>query len=146
MYQRILVPIDGSAVSQRALDEASRFARQLQAHIEVIMVVEEVFYYYDDSGLDYAALLEPVKRNAEKILADAKAKLQQAGVTAETKLLEVKGKRVAHAIVAEAESCLADLIIIGTHGRSGFSRILLGSVAEAVLRTAPIPVLLIRGS
>lgn len=146
MYRRILVPIDGSPVSERALDEASQFARQLQAHIEIVMVAEEVFYYYDDSGLDYAALLEPVKRNAEKILSDAKTKLQQSGVTAETKLLEAKGKRIAHAIVAEAENALIDLIIIGTHGRSGFSRILLGSVAEAVLRTAHIPVLLIRGS
>lgn len=146
MYQRILVPVDGSPTSERALNEAIEFAHQHQAQIEIMMVIEDIFYYYDDGELDYAALLEPVKSNAGKILSNAKAKLQQAGVTVVTKLLEAKGERIANVIITEAKNYQADLIIIGTHGRSGFSRMLLGSVAEAVLRTAHIPVLLIRGS
>ncbi|NBQ69568.1 MAG: universal stress protein, partial [Nitrosomonadaceae bacterium] len=55
------------------------------------------------------------------------------------------GERVAHVITAEVKNTQADLIIVGTHGRSGFSRMLLGSVAEGILRTADIPILLIRG-
>lgn len=145
MYQRILIPIDGSPTSARALDEAVQFAHQQGAQVEILMVIEDLLYFEDDEGVNYAALLDTVKSNCEKILATAKDKLNQAGITVMSKLLEAKGERIASVIVAEAKNCQADLIIIGTHGRSGFSRMVLGSVAESVLRMAHIPVLLIRG-
>lgn len=146
MYQRILVPIDGSATSERALDETIKFAQQHNAQVEVIYVLEDVLYFENDDYLNYAELLHSMRCSGEKILAQAQQKLQQAGIVNETKLLEAQGARVANVIVDEAQNYLADLIIIGTHGRSGFSRILLGSVAEGVVRTAHIPILLIRGS
>lgn len=146
MYQRILVPIDGSATSGRALDETVKFAQQHNAQVEVIYVLEDVLYFENDDYLNYAELLHSMHCNGEKILAQAQQKLQQAGIVSETKLLEAQGARIANVIVDEAQNYLADLIIIGTHGRSGFSRILLGSVAEGVVRTAHIPILLIRGS
>ena len=146
MYQRILVPIDGSATSGRALDEAIKFAQQHNAQVEVIYVLEDILYFDSDDYLNYAELVHSMRCSGEKILAQAQKKLQQAGIVTETKLLEARGARVANIIADEAKNNLADLIIIGTHGRSGFNRILLGSVAEGVVRTAHIPVLLIRGS
>lgn len=146
MYQKILVPVDGSTTSNCALQEAIKLAQQHHAQLELVHVFEDILYWVDESYVNYAELQETVRESSEKILAEAQALVQQAGLTTETKLLEAKGQRIANVIVAEAERWQADLIVIGTHGRSGFSRLLLGSVAEGVVRTATIPVLLIRGS
>lgn len=147
MYQRILVPIDGSATSDRALDEAIKFAQQQNAQVKVIHVLEDIWYFDNEDYLNYAELIQSMRGIGEKILAaQAQKKLQQAGVTAEIKLLETQGERIASVIATEAKNNLADLIIIGTHGRSGFSRMLMGSIAEGVVRTAHIPILLIRGN
>ena len=146
MYQRILVPIDGSATSERALDEAIKFAQQQNAQVEVIHVLEDIWYFDNEDYLNYAELIQSMRGIGEKILAQAQKKLKQAGVAAEIKLLETQGERIASVIVTEAENNLADLVIIGTHGRSGFSRMLMGSIAEGVVRTAHIPILLIRWS
>lgn len=146
MYQRILVPIDGSAISDRALDEAIQFAQQHNAQIKLVHVLEDIWYLDNENYLSYAELTESIRRNGEKILMQAQNKLQSAGIAFDTELLEARDERIANVIVAEAKNSLAELIIIGTHGRSGFSRMLLGSVAEGVVRTAHIPVLLIRAS
>ena len=146
MYQRILVPIDGSATSERALDEAIKIAQQQNAQVKVVHVLEDIWYFDTEDYLNYAELIQSMRGIGEKILAQAQTKLQQAGVAVEIKLLETQGERIASIIVAEAKNSLADLIIIGTHGRSGFSRMLMGSIAEGVVRTAHIPILLIRGN
>lgn len=146
MYQRILVPIDGSATSEYALDEAIKFAQQQNAQIKLVHVVEDVWYFDTESCSNYSELVDSMRRHGEKILKQAQNKLQQVGIAVEIKLLEARGERIANVIVAEAKSNLANLIIIGTHGRSGFSRMLLGSVAESVVRAAHIPILLIRAS
>ncbi|MEK6595240.1 MAG: universal stress protein [Pseudomonadota bacterium] len=146
MYQRILVPIDGSATSECALDEAGKFAQQQNAQVELVHVLEDIRYFDSENYLDYAELVHAMRCSGEKMLTQAQNKLQQAGVAAEIKLLEARGERIANVIIAEAKNSLADLIIIGTHGRSGFSRLLLGSIAEGVVRTAHIPILLIRGN
>lgn len=144
MYQRILVPIDGSAISDQALNEVIKFAQQQNAQIELVHVLEDIWYFDDENYVNYSELVDSMNRTGEKILAQAKNKIQQAGIRCDSKLLEAQGERIANVIVNEAENNLADLIIIGTHGRSGFSRLLLGSVAEGVVRGAHIPVLLIR--
>lgn len=146
MYQRILVPIDGSATSEYALDEAIKFAQQQNAQIKLVHVLEDVWYFDTESCSNYSELVDSMKRHGEKILKQAQNKLQQVGIAVEIKLLEARGERIAHVIVTEAKNNLANLIIIGTHGRSGFSRMLLGSVAESVVRAAHIPILLIRAS
>ncbi|SFE60591.1 universal stress protein [Nitrosomonas sp. Nm166] len=146
MYQRILVPIDGSAISEQALDETIKFSQHHNAQVELVHVLEDIWYFNDENYLNYAELVDAMRHSGEKILAQAQNKLQQAGVAVEGKLLEARGERVAHVIVTEAKNSSADLIIIGTHGRSGFNRMLLGSVAEGIVRTAHIPVLLIRSS
>jgi len=146
MYQRILVPIDGSPTSERALQEAIKLADG-KAQLRLIYVVEQA-YPLDAEGyafIDYAALQEAVRSTGERTLAQAAEKVKRSGNTAETALLDVPGERAATAIDDEATSWNADLIVIGTHGRSGLSRLLLGSVAEQVVRGASVPVLLVRG-
>ncbi|HEU0234557.1 MAG TPA: universal stress protein [Gallionella sp.] len=145
IYRRILVPIDGSATSERALQEAIRLADG-KARLRVVYVLEEIFPL-DAEGyafIDYAALQEAVRHTGERTLAQAAAKIQQSGMTAEAALLEASGERIASVIKDDALHWQADLIVIGTHGRSGLSRLLLGSVAEGVVRGASVPVLLIR--
>lgn len=145
MYQKILVPVDGSTTSECALQEAIRLAQQQRAQLELVHVFEDVLYWVDESYINYAELQETIRASSEKILTQAQALVQQAGLTAETKLLEAKSQRIANILVAEAERWQAELIVIGTHGRTGFSRLVLGSVAEGVVRTASMPVLLVRG-
>ncbi|MDE2310517.1 MAG: universal stress protein [Betaproteobacteria bacterium] len=145
MYQRILVPIDGSATSERALHEAIKLAAG-KAQLRLVYVIEEV-YPLDAEGyafIDYAALQEAVRHTGERALAQAAEKVRKSGVVAETALLEAAGERVAKVIDGEATKWKAGLIVIGTHGRSGLSRLLLGSVAEGVVRGASVPVLLVR--
>tara|TARA_R110002073_G_scaffold81001_6_gene194638 strand:- start:2903 stop:3343 length:441 start_codon:yes stop_codon:yes gene_type:complete len=146
MYQHILIPVDGSPTSERALQEALGLAKQHHAQLELVYVAENIYLQNSEIFIDYTELLETIKTNGEKILAEAQSIVQQAGMTAEVKFLDANGERIANMIVSEAKCWSADLIVIGTHGRSGFSRLLLGSVAEGVVRTAHIPVLLIRST
>lgn len=145
MYQRMLVPIDGSATSGRALQEAIKLAAG-KAQLRLVYVVEET-YLLDAQAhafIDYAALLGELGKTGERALAHAAEQVRRSGMTAETALLEAKGERIASVIDGEALNWKADLIVIGTHGRSGLSRLLLGSVAEGVVRGASVPVLLVR--
>lgn len=146
MYQHILIPVDGSPTSDRALQEALKLAKQQNAQVELIYVMENTYLLSEEIYINYAELLEIMRSNGKKILAHAQTVAQQAGLIAEIKLLEAGGERIANVIVAEAKRWSADLIVIGTHGRSGFSHLLLGSVAEGVVRTAETPVLLIRST
>ena len=146
MYQRILVPVDGSSTSGHALQEACKFARQLGAQLELVCVMGDIRLMNADSYINYAEMTEALKSSGKRVLAQAHAEARQAGIEAEVKLLEARGDRIASVIVEEARSWQADLIVIGTHGRSGFSRVVFGSVAEGIVRTAPIPVLLLRGA
>lgn len=145
MYRRILVPIDGSETSGRALQEAIKLADR-EAQLRLVYVLEEI-YLLDAEGyayIDYAALQQAVRNTGARTLALAAEKVRQSGAAAETALLEASGERIASVIVSEAQQWKADLIVIGTHGRSGLNRLLLGSVAEGVVRVASVPVLLVR--
>ena len=145
MYQRILVPIDGSQTSERALHEAIKVANS-EAQLRLVYVLVEN-YLLDAEGyayIDLADLQKAMRHSGERALALAAEKVRQAGATAETALLEASGERIASVIENEARHWQADLIVIGTHGRSGLNRLLLGSVAEGVVRVATVPVLLVR--
>jgi nucleotide-binding universal stress UspA family protein len=145
MYQRILVAIDGSATAERALQEAIKLAAG-KAQLRLVYVLEAV-YPLDAEGyayIDYEALQEAVRSTGERTLAQAAENVRRSGITAETALLDSPGERTADVIDEEAQNWKADLIVIGTHGRSGLSRLLLGSVAEGVVRGASVPVLLVR--
>lgn len=146
IYQRILAPIDGNAASGRALQEVIRLAEG-KAQIRLVYILEE-FFPLDAEGYafhDYALLQEAARHVGERVLAQAVEKVQQSGAAVESALLEANGERIASAINDEASRWQADLIVIGTHGRSGLNRLLLGSVAEGVMRGASTPVLLVHG-
>lgn len=92
------------------------------------------------------AMADSFRKSGQKVLEKASAKTLKAGIAAETKMLEIEtyGHRVADMLSAEADAWPADLIVVGTRGRRGLNRLILGSVAEGVARAATKPVLLTR--
>jgi nucleotide-binding universal stress UspA family protein len=89
-----------------------------------------------------------MRESSNKLLAEARSEAEKAGVRAETQLLELdeRSQRISDRIANEAAAWPADLIVLGTHGRRGMDRLVLGSVAEGVARTATAPVMLVRGT
>lgn len=146
MYQRILVPLNGSENSQKSLQEAIRLAVLLQANMRLIHVIEEVYPIASEGAeyLDNTLLMDAVRKNAEDSLAHAAEKALQSGIKPETATLDDSGHGIVATILQDARQWPAELIVIGTHGRSGITRLLMGSVAEGVIRDAAVPVLLIR--
>lgn len=146
MFKRILVAVDGSHTSELALQEALKLGKELQSQLRVVHVVD-VFTLNWPEGGNFEAIMESFRTAGREILGKAENTLREAGVSAEVKLLEIEtlGHRVAEEIASEAAAWPADLIIIGSHGRRGVSRLLLGSVAEGVSRVSHTPVLIIRG-
>jgi len=146
MFQRILVPIDGSQTAFRALDVAIELAKQQNALLRVVEVVDlGPLYRASTSGVNIAEIEKAMLQSCQSDLNQATARATRAGVNLETSLIEGSGRRISNDIVDEAQRWKADLIVIGTHGRHGLQRLVLGSVAEGVARTAPAPVLLVRG-
>jgi len=146
MYQRILVPYDGSPTSSRGLDEAIQLAALTNASLRLVYMVDDLLFL---SGFETypvcASDMLPLMREAgDKILRDGKARAQRAGVKADTVLLEGVAPRLADLVVEQVKAWGADLVVIGTHGRRGVGRLLLGSDAEQVVRSATVPVLLVR--
>jgi nucleotide-binding universal stress UspA family protein len=150
MYKHILVPVDGSDTSNLALQEAMKLAKEQQAALRLVHVVDETPAYMTmDTPYSVADYQKAMREVGQKVLATCAAMARQARVEVDTKfiILEVLAQRICDAINnEEAKRWPADLIVIGTHGRHGFNHLLLGSVAEGVIRLAAKPVLVIRGS
>jgi nucleotide-binding universal stress UspA family protein len=150
MYKHILVPVDGSETSNQALRTAVALALEQSATVRVVHVLEQTPIYVSMDTLPYppAELMEALRKEGEKILAEAVASAQDEKIEADSKLLEIDrfDQRISDCIEQEAEDWQADLIVIGTHGRRGFRRLLLGSVAENLIHISTKPVLLIRGA
>ena len=145
MYQRILVPVDDSAASQRGLREAIGLALDQRATLHLVHVIDSFMPMVDPAFWpNLTDLNRGLKDSAEALLAQAAAEAKQAGVAADTEVRETLDNRAASAIVAAARDAGCDLIVMGTHGRRGASHLVLGSDAEAVLKTSPVPVLLVR--
>ncbi len=146
MYQRILVPVDGSDTSNRALATALGLARPLGARLRLVHVVEEMAYLagYDPMGGSTAQLLEAMRTNGETLLREGLATARAAGVEADTALFDEFGEHLGETVARAAKLWNADLVVVGTHGRRGLGRLILGSGAEQVIRLAPVPVLVVR--
>ncbi|MBV8036885.1 universal stress protein [Roseateles sp.] len=147
MYQRILVPTDGSTTSEKGLTEAITLAKLSGGRIRLIHVVDAMSVAIGADGFaSYAAEVLPLLRDAgNQILQGARGRVEAAGIEVDDTLREVLSGRVADQIVEEAAAWKADLIVIGTHGRRGVRRLFLGSDAEQILRSATVPVMLVRG-
>jgi len=147
MYKQILVPVDGSDTSNLALKEAIKLAKDQQAALRLIHVVDETtVYMMVETPYPIADYLKAMHEAGQKVLSTCAAKAQEAGIKADTKLVVIESlmQRICDAINEEAKRWSADLIVIGTHGRRGFNHLLLGSVAEGVIRLATKPVLIFR--
>jgi nucleotide-binding universal stress UspA family protein len=147
MYRRILVPVDGSTTSKLGLRHALGLARDQHARIRVLNVVDELSLVpmMDGYPADITAVLESMREAGKKAVEEGSALAAKADVRADTAVVESRGHSVSDVILDDARKNRADLIVMGTHGRRGFNRLLLGSDAERVLREAPVPVLLVRG-
>jgi nucleotide-binding universal stress UspA family protein len=146
MYKRVLVPVDGSETSNRALTAALQLARNTSGRVRLVHVVDELAYVsgYDQYGGSSGQLIKVIRESGAKILDEAMAIAQAAGVEAEKMMFDNPGERLGETVAHEAKRWNADLIVVGTHGRRGVGRVLLGSGAEQIIRLAPVPVLVVR--
>lgn len=146
MYNKILVGIDGSETSQRAFDEALKLAKLVGGEIRALYVVDSPAVLYGVGFYDPNELKKAFNEEGILLAEDAKARFAAAGITGETRIVDTQttSEDVVEVLAREASEWPADLIVLGTHGRRGVRRALLGSVAEAFMRIAPAPVLLVR--
>lgn len=146
MYSRILVPVDGSPTSNAGLDEAIKLARQFGSQLRLLHVVDQMPLAVSAEGFGVMSVdvLGLLKEAGARVLADAKAHVLAAGVPVDTLLVDSPNSRLSDHVTAVAKEWPAELIVIGTHGRRGIGRVLMGSDAEQVVRHAPVPVLLYR--
>ena len=146
MYQRILVPVDGSPPSEAGLKVAIDMAKLTGAQIRLLHVVDPMPFAYSAEGYGAMAtdVLALMRESGEQVLRAARERVVQDGVATDTVLVDGYGGRLCDRVAEQVKDWQADLIVIGTHGRRGLPRMLLGSDAEQVLRTAAVPVLLVR--
>ena len=147
MYQRILVPVDGSETANKALIAALQMARDSGGRVHLVHVVEGLSpMVADPYGAYSGEVIEVMRQSGSKILEDALVVAQAAGVPADTELFDNFGDRLAEVVADAATRFKADLLVVGTHGRRGMGRLLMGSGAEQIIRLSPVPVLVIRAS
>lgn len=145
MYERMLVPIDGSPTAARGLQEAVALAARLGSTLHLLNVVD-ARVLIGAAGI-YAPppeLIDDWRLAGEKLIAGAVAQAAASGVSAQGAVRCDPAWRVCDLILREARDCGAGLVVMGTHGRRGLSRLTMGSDAEMVLRESPVPVLLVR--
>jgi len=146
MYARILVPIDGSGAAEHGLDEAIALARHFGSTLHVLNVVDgRMLAAAASPYAPPAQLVEDWRVAGEKLVPTAVERARSQGVQAQGAVRCDPARQVYELILQEAKSADAELIVMGTHGRRGLPRLLLGSDAECVLRRSPVPVLLVRG-
>ena len=145
MYKRILVPIDGSPASNLGLEEAIHLAKDQNAALRLLHVLNEwLIVSPDAAGANPGEMQEALRKSGDALLNEADARARAAGVTATSALIEQMGSPVGAAVLRHAEEWSADLIVCGTHGRHGVRRLVLGSDAEYIIRHTRVPVLLRR--
>lgn len=143
-FKRILVPVDGTPTSAKGLRAAVRLARETRAKLRLVHVVDEYpTFSVPEVGTDVGTLVDALKAAGARTLARVSRSASAAGVKPETGLVENVGARIADAIVKDARRWRADLIVMGTRGRRGVKRALLGSDADLVVRYSKVPVLLV---
>jgi nucleotide-binding universal stress UspA family protein len=146
MYRRILVPVDGSTASNIGRTQAIGLAQTQGARLRFLNVLDESlgFSSPDIAAVNMGELLKSMRELGEKSVQEAASLAVKKGLRADAAVLPSRGRRASDVILEEAKKWRADLIVMGTHGRRGFNRLLLGSDAERVLRDTPVPLLLVR--
>lgn len=139
MFEHILVAIDGSSYTKQALPAAAEIARKFDSEILVLHVSEH------DRGRAAVYTFE-TPAGATAMVADAVKKLEDSGLAAKGKLVDVAAGHVAKAIIETAEANGIDLIVMGSRGLSDVQSMMVGSVTHKVMQTAVIPVLVVRNT
>ena len=142
-FKKILVPVDFSSHSTAALRYAADLSRRYEASLDVLHVFQTMTYALPEGYVvPTGSQLQAIMNEFESQLAAAKRSAEEAGaIKVETELLQ---GGVATEILRHAKERECDLIVMGTHGRTGMKHMLLGSVAEYIVRVAPCPVLTVR--
>jgi len=145
MYARILAGIDGSAQGEHALRHAVGLAKACGAALRIVHVVDMGWLPVGpELGIDIERLIDSRRANGKKLLADAVELARKAGFAAQARLVETAAPtQPAAALLEEATSWPADVVVLGTRGRSGLERLLLGSMADGVARRSTIPLTLV---
>ena len=146
MYTRILVPVDGSAPSNRGLEEALKLAKLTGAQLLLLHVVDELSAAMGMAGFstvstDVFALL---KEGGEQVLKEARIKAEGQGIPVQAVLVENFSGRLCDVVAQQVKSSGSDLLVLGSHGRRGVGRLVLGSDAEQIIRSSLVPVLVVR--
>ena len=144
MFKHILVPVDGSPTAQLAVEKAIQLAKAFDSRVSTIFVIDP--YPFTGVGTDFAygqaEYLSATTAEANAAVKAAKAAFTDAGVSVEASVIE--SHSAWRGVVMAAESMQADLIVMGSHGRSGLEKLVLGSVTQAVLSHTKLPVLVVR--
>ena len=145
MFKHILVPVDGSETSMKAVAKASGLAKAFGSAVTALYVIDP--YPFTGVGADFAygqaQYLSAATAEANAALAAAKSAVTQAGVAVVNTMVG-EGHAVHDGIQRAVESTGADLIVIGSHGRRGLEKLVLGSVTQKVLGVSRVPVLVVR--
>ncbi|HJV80304.1 universal stress protein [Noviherbaspirillum sp.] len=148
MSKRIFAAIDDSSTSQKALDEAVRLAKALGAELCIATAIDEGPLMQHGMGIGTFVDIDKMKLEMRQasmaLLEQAVASAAAAGCRAEHMLIEPDQRRIAEMIADAAGQWNADLVVVGTHGRRGFERMLVGSVAENLVRIATTSLMLVR--
>jgi nucleotide-binding universal stress UspA family protein len=145
-YSRILAAVDGSEAAEAGLREALRLAKSEAAELLLVHVVNEPLGYTPLAGAPPLDLPRVMLESGRRVLEQAQDTARKAGVDASTVLVEDAQRGAAGGILSQARKHGADLVVLGTHGRRGLARLVLGGDAEQVVREAPVPVLLVRAA
>jgi nucleotide-binding universal stress UspA family protein len=148
MKKHIFVAIDGSSTANRALDEAISTAQAFKARLCITFVADEADLMQHGMGLgsfiDVDKIKAEIRAGANRMLSEAVARAGAAGCQAEPLLIESSNRRVAESLADAAQSWGADLMVVGSHGGGGIGRLLVGSVAEKLVRISQISLLIVR--
>lgn len=144
MFKHILVPVDGSETSLKAVAKAAEMAKAFSSEVTAVYVLDP--YPFTGVGADFAygqaQYLSAATAEANKALEEVNKVMANAAVAVKT--LVGEGHAVHEGIARTADSIGADLIVMGSHGRRGLEKLVLGSVAQRVLQTVHVPVLVVR--
>ncbi|WP_186267206.1 universal stress protein [Burkholderia gladioli] len=144
MYQRIFVAVDGSETSRHAFDSALALARSERVTLRAFYAVENATLYYNVPGYDPSVLRAQLIEQGGDLTREFAQRMQDTGVKGDVLTGEATTLADVSSLILEAaKEYQADLLVLGTHGRRGFKRLVLGSIAEQCLRQASLPVLLI---
>ena len=147
MYTKIMVAVDGSAIAMRALEEAMDLAKSQGAGLMSVYVIEYPHTYVSDLGYDPLPVKEALINEGRRVLEKADCLLNSRNMVSHSLLVDNRPTldSIAEQLQKAADEYGADLVVLGTHGRGGFKRLLLGSVAETFVRLSSRPVLLVPG-